>query len=175
MHETSSVLPEVRNMIYISEDEQGWQLDSYFEYLASVRAQMPPAAYSFASDRRNYDLSSHQSLHDAWLEYLAIREPSSGERHELRRIEIECVLLGPYHDKEIVLTYLDVASYALKTPKEFAAPPSADTGHGDLLMHEMRSDSTGLIVHEMVFSRGSEIVITARDFRHQLRQVRSLH
>ena len=65
------------------------QIRAYFdEYLESVRDRLPNSAFDFASAswRRDED---HRNLHDAWVESLTIRELSSGDRRELRQLEIE--------------------------------------------------------------------------------------
>ena len=94
-----------------------------------------------------------------------IREPASGDRQEQRRIEIEIHLLGSDHDRRIWLTYQNVCSYALLTPAEFRLPPFG-VGHGDLLIHEVRLSEAGYVVHEILFSRGSTIVIECDDLVH---------
>ena len=147
----------------------GWDLKRYFQYLAEVEKQLPLEVFAFASDPRNYDIESHQSLHDAWLECLSITEPAAGMRSEVRNIRIDCRFLGPYHDLDIHITYFDVAEYSLTNPAGFLTPPTVAVGHGDLLMHEVRrDDGGGAIVHELLFSRGSVFKITCATFYHRV-------
>jgi hypothetical protein len=156
-------------MRYIVNDpKSGWDFQPYFSYLETVRGKMPAHVYAFASNREHYNLHSHSSLHDAWLEYLVVREPASGERKELRAIEIETCYLGPFRDCRIFLTYRQVQSFNLNTPAEFSAPPSYMTGHGDLLIHELCVEDNGLLVHELRFSRGSIFEIKCRDIEHRM-------
>lgn len=145
----------------------GWDLQGYFGYLAGIRERLPPEVYSFAVDPRNYDLESHQSLHDAWLDCLSISEPATGARSEIRSIQIDCRFLGPYHDLDIHLTYFDVADYSLTNPADFEVSPTITVGHGDLLMHEVRLADSGLVIHELRFSRGSIFRITCATFSHR--------
>ena len=153
-------------------DELGGPIeyDRYFEYLESIQTQLPANVYRFASDPTNFDLTSHWSLHDAWLEYFKILEPSEGERQELRRIDIQSSYLGPYHDKRIRIDYSDVVSYSLQTPKAFRLPPSYRTGHGDVITHEIRLED-GVMVHELAFSRGSIITVAFSQFSHSVQDV----
>lgn len=142
----------------------GWDLSAYLHHIAACRDLLPSPVYSFASDVRNFDLTSHQSLHDAWLEWLVIKEPASGPRSEIRSIEVECRFLGPYHDQYIELKYLGVYRYKFSTPGQDANPTVA---HGDLLMHEVRLEE-GWVVHQMEFSNGAELEIFCRSFEHRL-------
>src|SRR5690606_7191039 len=89
----------------------GIDFGRYAAYLESVQGLMPPHVYKFASDSKHFDLSSRNSLHDAWLEEVSVRELATGDRHEVRRAEIEMRLLGPFHDRRIHLLYEGVVSY----------------------------------------------------------------
>ena len=154
-------------MEYIYQDEDGgWQIEPYFAYIASVADRMPPNAQRFVLNRDHFALFPRNSLHDAWVEAVVIREPAVGDRLEQRTIEIELQLLGAYHDGRIWLTYQQVQSYVLSTPVEFPLPPSGTVGHGDLLIHEVRLTEAGFIVHEILFSRGSTMVIECADLVH---------
>lgn len=142
----------------------GWDLTAYFTHLNASRGKMPAEALAFALDQRNYDLTSHQSLHDAWLEWFLVSEPATGARSETRCIQIECRLLGPYHDHYIELKYVDVQEYKVIAGRAMANPL---VGHGDLLMHEMRSERS-YVTHEMIFSGGAIVEITFGSFSHRL-------
>lgn len=133
----------------------------YRTYLESVREQLPAHVYAFASNPCHFDLESHSSLHDAWLESLAIRETASGMRREVRRIEIDVCLRGPFHDRRIHLNYMGVWQYS------FVAPPCSGWDvHGDLFIHEIRSSGGGRFVHELEFRRGATFMIECSDLRH---------
>jgi hypothetical protein len=69
-------------------------------------------------------------LHDSWVESLTLSEPSSGNRHEDRSLEIRVRLLGSHHDGHITVNYRKVQSYSLETPQESKLPP-LHVGHGD--------------------------------------------
>jgi len=152
-------------MNYIAQVGGVTVFDEYFEYLESIKNSLPAHVYEFASDYGHYNLTDHSSLHDAWLNSLNIIEPSSGERNENRRIEIIANFLGPFHDREIVLRYLNVQSFNLQTPSESESSRKSQLGHGDLLIHEVRFENQ-LIVHELNFLRGSTFIIECKDLIH---------
>jgi hypothetical protein len=93
---------------------------------------------AFASDPRHFDLSSPSSLHDAWLETLTVREVASGERQEIRRMEVSLCLLGPAHDRRIHLHYTGVTCYSFTAPPCQREAAREHAGHGDLFTHEIR-------------------------------------
>ena len=140
--------------------------DAYFAYLNKVKHEMPKAVYEFATKVEHYNLTSHESLHDAWLEYLTICEPAEGERKQQRSIEIKTCYLGPFHDCLIYLSYKNVKSYSLQSPAEFENPPTYKTGHGDLLTHEISVLENNLFKHHIKFSRGSTLSIIFEDLEH---------
>jgi hypothetical protein len=61
-----------------------WDLAAYFAYLETVRARLAPHVVAFALAVERYLLDSRHSLHDAWLESLAVEEPATGVRSERR-------------------------------------------------------------------------------------------
>src|SRR5262249_11174288 len=71
---------------------------------------------TFAADPRHFALDAPETLHDAWLVELAVREPAAGARRERRATEIELRFLGAFHDRHHVLhpsTEIDVQTVAL--------------------------------------------------------------
>jgi hypothetical protein len=144
----------------------GLDFDNYFSYLPTVQDKFTHSAYQFASNPHHYDLSSHLSLHDAWLESFTVSEVATGERKQIRNIEITLCFLGPFHDFKFYLKYSSVSSYQ----STFGHPESTNipipTSHGDLLIHEMRISNQGHQEHELLFSSGSTIVIAFGEFSH---------
>ena len=136
--------------------------DAYRAYLGSVRNALPTSAYEFATASWREDNEDHRNVHDSWVESLTILEPSSGERHENRSLEIHVRLLGPYHDGHMVLIYRGVQSYELSAPQAFKGPP-LNVGHGDWLADEVRLSESNLVQHEVEFSRGTSWSIECRD------------
>lgn len=149
--------------------EYDFDFSVYLQYLQEHRDYFPPDVYAFAIDTQNYDLTSHQSLHDAWLERFCIAEVASGERSEIRAIQIEASFLGPYHDLKIHLVYSGVIEYSIMTPAELSHPPHGVIGHGDLLIHAMTlTENNKALVHELYFSRGSMFRIVCETFAHRV-------
>lgn len=134
-------------------------LADYRKFLESVRPNLPPSAYDFASASWHYDHSDHRCPHDSWVESLAIREPSGGTRQEKREVEVVIRLLGAYHDGYLELLYPGVRSYSLggETPEE------PKIGHGDWLVDEVRLSPKNLVLHEILFRGGSRWLIEACD------------
>jgi hypothetical protein len=136
----------------------------YREYLEFVRGRMPRSAHEFATAAWHYDTADARSLHDTWVDSLVIRESADGDRHEIRSLEIEVRLLGPYHDGNTTLSYQDVHAYSLDTPFECVSPPRG-VGHGDWLYDEVRLSQRDHVIHEIEFSRGSRWVIECNDIQ----------
>jgi hypothetical protein len=160
-------------MKYIRFDGQaGWDHTAYWAYLDSVRAKMPDPLYRFASNPANRDLTSSTSLHDAWLERFVISEVADPRTPKHRSLRMETSYLGPRHDVTIHITYGRVGAYDLRNPEGYRSPPSFETGHGDLLVHELRLGNEDSFEHELVFSRGSVFVVQFRDFEHRTERTR---
>ena len=91
--------------------------------------------------------------------------PSANRRaecgSEIRGLEIDLCLLGPYHDRRIHLHYVGVRQYSFVTP-----PHGKSIAHGDLFAHEVRLGETGLVVHELGFANGAKFIIECFDFKH---------
>ncbi|CAN7155542.1 hypothetical protein [Acidovorax sp. Leaf78] len=138
----------------------------YLRYLDSIQARMPVHVYEFASDPAHHDLNARSSLHDAWLQSLTIGETAEGSRQEMRQTEVRLCLLGPYHDRRIHLHYTAVEAYAFQSPARHGEPRYSHTAHGDLLAHAIWINPAGMLVHDMVFERGSTLRIECADIRH---------
>jgi hypothetical protein len=126
---------------------------NYRDYLESVKDRMPQSAYEFATAEWHYNFSDHKALHDGWLEELIIREPASGERNEIRSLEIFVRLLAAYHDGFIELTYKNVRGYSLGKPVDSSLP-----NHRDWLNDEIRLSENGLVLHEIIWESGEWLI-----------------
>src|SRR6185436_736288 len=133
----------------------------YCEYLESIRNDLPPGAYNFATAPWHYDFNDPRSPHDAWVDELVIREPASGERKEHRSLEIIVTLFGAYHDGHIELTYTAVQDYSLVGGKK------SGSGHHDWLYDETRLSDRGLVLHEIEWSSGSRWLIECGDVSYK--------
>jgi hypothetical protein len=105
----------------LNSETAGIDFDRYRVYVESIRNKLPEHVYAFASNPGYFNLDSHSSFHDAWLEALTVREAASGEREQIRQLEIQLCLFGPYHDRWIHLNYVGVEQYS------FQMPPSVPT------------------------------------------------
>jgi hypothetical protein len=150
----------------LNDATDGIDFTGYARYLQTVRNAMPAHVFAFASDPRHFDLLSRSSLHDAWLEELSVREIATGERHEIRRTQVELRLLGPYHDRRIHLLYEGVTGYRWEMPTRHGEPRYEHVAHGDLYTHEICMTDHGLMTHEIEFERDARLVVEFADFRH---------
>jgi hypothetical protein len=158
-----------QSMKYISPWRSGWDHRPYWSYLETVKDIMPAELFAFASNPTNHDLSSPNSLHDAWLEEWSIAEVTlPNEKRSKRLIEIRARFLGPQHDRHIYLTYKNVGHYTAHNPEEFASPPTGRVGHGDLIIHELTVVREGLFEHELMFSRGTVFSVQFTGFEHRV-------
>lgn len=150
----------------LNSEREGIDFGRYSAYVESIRSRLPEHVYAFASDPSHFNLDSHSSLHDAWLEDLVIRETAMGERNQIRQLEIHLRLLGPYHDRWIHLNYFGVAQYSLVMPPKYSEPRYKHTAHGDLITHEIRLGQNALLLHEFLFERDSTLLIECADITH---------
>jgi hypothetical protein len=156
-------------------EERERRFAAYRQYLQSIREQLPPAAFAFATADWHYNFADPRCPHDAWLETLTITEPATGARQERRRIDIHAHLLGAYHDGHIALAYRNVRSYTLAQPAPTAGPPFPETGHGDWRDDEIRLSPRGLVLHEVVFSGGGQWLIECEDVLYEWRPFTERH
>jgi hypothetical protein len=150
----------------LNSETEGIDFTRYSAYIESIRHKLPPHVYSFASDSRYFDLTSHSSLHDAWLETVTVQEIASGERREIRRLEIAISLLGPFHDRRIHLQYSGVTRYSFVAPPRYGESRYEHIAHGDLLTHEVRLGHDNLLIHEILFERDATFLVECSDIRH---------
>lgn len=138
---------------------------SYQKYLLSIKDRLPAHVYTFASDEKYFDLRSPTSLHDAWLETCTIKESGTGNRNQIRMLEVHISLLGQFHDRRIHLSYRGVNSYSFKNQHGGDSSVGKEKNHGDLYTHEIRLSPDGLLIHELLFERGT-FLIEFEEFQH---------
>jgi hypothetical protein len=131
--------------------------ENYQEYLQGIQGRLPEAARKFTLSDWHYDPQDHRCPHDARLESVAIREPAEGERQQDRKIDIQIVLLGAYHDGKIEIHYPDVASYYIARGFD-SSNRGKQIGHGDWLTDEVRLSDTGLVIDEIEFEEGIWVI-----------------
>lgn len=137
--------------------------DLYRQYLEENRDRFPLAVFEFAANVERYSLDSPHSLHDAWLSSISVKENRSKHRPFEPRPSVELVLLGPKHDRDIILTYEGVSHYQIEGSRN---PYNwAETFHGDLNSHEVRITEKGEIIHEIAFVSKSSVLVTCETFK----------
>ena len=105
-----------------------------------------------------HDFQDHRCPHDAWVESITVSEPSSGERHERRSLDIRVRLLGAYHDGIIEFTYHGVRRYSLEG--------SQQRGHGDWLSDKVETTDDDVLVHTVRLADGA-VRIEAQDAEYK--------
>jgi hypothetical protein len=152
-------------MEYILNSETlGIDFDRYKRYVDSIRDKLPPHIYAFAANTEHFNLTSHSSLHDSWIERLTMKETPNVAAD--RTLDIDLRLLGPFHDRRIHLRYTDVSQYSLSAPPKYEEPRFRSVWHGDLITHEIRLGHNGRFVHELLFARAATFLIECSDIRH---------
>lgn len=132
----------------------------YAEYVDAHREAFPPGALLLATADWYFAPIDSRCPHDSWLESACIVEPSSGERREIRTIDLRVRLLGSYHDGYLELTYTDVSAYQMLGPE-------VGDGHHDWRYDEFRLSTDGRLLHEIEWSGGSRWIIECRDIGHE--------
>jgi hypothetical protein len=152
-------------MQFIRLDKRGYHLDDYLRYLTDNAEKFPAGAREFALADWHYDREHHQCPHDSWLEFFNITEISSGERNEVRVVEITAKLFGAYHDGYFSLVYRDVSSYSLECTTFRRG--KALIGHGDWMVDELTMKGKNIVHHEIEFSEGGTIIVDSADIEYR--------
>jgi hypothetical protein len=139
------------------------RFDEYFEYIESIRDKLSAEAHQFASNFEHYSLQGKASLHDACIQRIEIEESASGVRSEVRELGMRMQLLGPYHDRTLLISYDKVSMYAIGARCGVSQP----VAHGDIFTHEVRISEDQQIVHEVFFTSGSTFCVTCRNIRFE--------
>ncbi len=149
------------------DDDVAASFERYRKYLMSVGDRFPPNAFDLANSDWWFNFENHNCPHDAWLEQATIHEPSSGDRHESRRTELQLTLLGAYHDVRICISYKGVSGLNIDAP-------GLAEGHGDWRYDEFRVSDQGLLIHEIEwarYDRETRWVVTAEDIEFRTESI----
>lgn len=160
----SKDLPNVGSHIYDKRRKEQWQ--AYERRLQKIKKRLPSSVQEFALAEWHYNPEDRRCPHDAWLEHVTIRELSSGERLEIRSLEIEISLLGAYHDGYTEFLYRDVESYCFDQPHRKDRWHTNEKGHKDWLIDEVDL-SHGNVLHEIEWSDGAYWAIECKSFEHK--------
>jgi hypothetical protein len=152
----------------IDPSEVKTRFERYRKYLDEVRGRLPAQAQAFAEADWHYDHRNHRCPHDSWVDVVTIEEIASGDRSEVRSLEIKVRLLAAYHDGHILLRYDGVERYSMTRVPKRGRPT---VGHGDWLMDEIRLSDEGLVAHEVIFSEGGRWLIECADVTCEWRPI----
>jgi hypothetical protein len=161
----SKDLPDAESHIYEKRRTEQWR--AYEQRLQKIKERMPSSVQAYALAAWHLDFTDHRCPHDAWLEHVTIRELASGERSEIRSLEIEIRLLGSYHDGHIEFLYREVESYCLDQPHRKGKWESSEKGHQDWLVDEVDLSKNGHISHEIEWRDGGHWIIECKSFEHK--------
>lgn len=148
-------------MKYILTEERGEILyGKYLEEFSKIRHKFPDEVVQFVEDENRFCLQAGESLHDAWIESLVVRERRSlGDVASGCEISLE--LLGQLHDRRIVLCYREVKAYSV----EGLGCACWNSFHGDIYTHEVRLSDDGFVIHEIVGADGFRIQVECETFQ----------
>jgi hypothetical protein len=152
----------------VSPTKDGIQFGDYLQALESYRDQLPPEVAAFACDETRFALHHPSSLHDAWVEQISICESRAMDQKP-SAISIVLTLLGPMHDRWIILTYEEVSTYLITGGKNPNSTPH--TLHGDIWTHEVRLSKQQEVVHEIAVGDGGSIEVTCKMFQVEERAI----
>ena len=141
--------------------------DEYMEYILSLKEDLPEELFKFSSNIAHYELNHSDSLHDAWVVSLLVKENRNASRPFNCNLSLEINLLGQHHDRELILKYLNVSKYGFVGQRNELN--ANDTFHGDILSHEVGLKS-GRFIHTIAMRSGSifEVAFSGFTFEVQL-------
>ena len=149
-------------MRFVTETSDGYDIDfeGHRQYIDSVKERLPPGLQEFLLNSWYFDPTDHRCPHDSWLEDLALSEPSSGLRSEIRTLSLTVRLLGAYHDGHIELSYVSLRNYTLNGS---GLRTLTDAAHGDWISDEVLLLEDGSVEHEIRFDSGTSWRIVSED------------
>ena len=152
-------------MQYILTEDDVIDYNRYLRYLEGIKHLIDGNVYEFAANPDHFDLSSPKSLHDAWLEEFRVKETRKKESDEIL-ITGSIILMGPFHDRRVVLEYSGVSGYDFSFVGEDGRFSGGDPKHGDVLTHEIRLEGDAC-VHEILFAGGHRFLIRFKGLSHR--------
>ena len=141
--------------------------DEYMEYILSLKDVLPEELHKFSSNTEHYELNHPDSLHDAWVVSLLVKESRNASRPFNCNLSVEINLLGQHHDRELILKYFNVSKYGFVGQRNELN--ANDTFHGDILSHEVGVKPEGFS-HTIAMRSGSvfEVVFSGFSYEVQL-------
>ncbi len=143
---------------------------AYREYILSIRNDLPKDTYEFAIADWHYDPATSQCPHDSWLESLSLSESINNTQSD-KRINIDLLLLGAYHDGNISLRYEGVVFYELekilKIDQEIVNEQVRRGTHGDWLIDEISLSDGGVVIHDIEFANDARWIICCENIIYE--------
>ncbi len=147
----------------IREDEDlGWLVDEYFDYIHDVADRMPPELRDFAVQGEHYQLQGKYSLHDSRMRSFAIRKEPTEEEGVSNATSVDVIFLDQLFEHEFSLHYGGVSSFAVT---EGDLPKRRAT---DVLMHEVSVLSKRRFRHVVRFDGGGGYAVEFSSFNRKL-------
>ncbi len=133
--------------------------ETYKTYLKSIKEKIPQSVYEFAAAEWHYNTRDARCPHDAWLEEIKFGEVETGEKFEIRPLEIHLKLLGAYHNGHIEIIYKNIHSYSFNSKRGFRLSGyKGEYFHGDWLQDEIRLSENGFVIHEIEWEHGNWLI-----------------
>lgn len=144
--------------------------DAYADYLKTSADRFPAAARAYAQAPWHYDTTDPRCPHDAWLQKFSLLEahPSSDSEENT----IEMMLLGAYHDGNIIFRYRNVQLYSLvknPQPEQMLKKFGPIDGHSDWLIDELSLTDDNVVVHTIDWAAGARWQIWCDDIEYEWR------
>lgn len=131
-------------MKILDKSRADWNFQNYLQYWSCT--SIPEKTRGIFTDKKLIYPEFRESLHDAWIESLSIRNYNLliSESNNIRKTrDVELILIGAYHDLGICINYRNVQNINIRKIFDF--------DYGDILIHEL-SKEDDIYVHEIVFS-----------------------
>lgn len=137
--------------------------DRYEEYITPNLDRFPSHLRELVSQPRYFDLNSPETLHDAHLIKLEVKEnPASIDGMVPSSVNINILLNGAY--RKIKLHYGKVRRYAFRGCNDMGY---FDSFHSDLITHEFRIENNGFFIHELSFATDSAFEVEFAELRFE--------
>jgi hypothetical protein len=144
---------------YIYNDAQGvTRFDKYFEYLQSIKTQLPLVLGNFALATNRYELNGNDTLHDAWLKSLNMTKDYGIDKPSITKVQLSLLLAT--HLKIVHLEYSEVIHIKCSLASNLWPMQPVD-----LLVHEVSLLAENTFQHFIQFDRGMWIEVVFSAFK----------
>jgi hypothetical protein len=131
--------------------------------VARIASKLPVNARKYALAAWHCDLTDRRCIHDAWVEQIIVVERGSGERKQLRSLDIAIRLLGAHRDRHLILKFPSISHYIIDRPHSDSKRQDT-AGHGDVLDDSIKLTGDGQVLYTLRLEFG-KIEIAAKDIQ----------